>query len=82
MIEANDGTNVLNLDEARKRKAEVDEAEKYITRLRRAQHMLAAIVRKAGRVRISRAELEAVGNEARFAVQMNKDGDVILTFVG
>jgi hypothetical protein len=48
--------------------------------LMRARTMLAALVRRTGRVRISRAEVE-IGAGSRVEVKVQDNGDLVVSFV-
>lgn len=55
--------------------------EKRMTSLMKRSHMLAALVRATGRVRIMREDLEAIGARDRLDVKAQDNGDLVVTFL-
>jgi hypothetical protein len=79
--------NVLSLGAARaKREAEarereeLSELEKLTLRYKRLQHVVAALTKKTGRIRISAADLRDVGDRPRFRMRMDQGGNVLITW--
>lgn len=66
------------------RKAEqrlVSVDERGLEKLHRARIMLAALVRKTGRVRISRSDLDSITPASKLDVKVQPSGDLVVTFV-
>lgn len=90
MSETNDG-EVIDLNAWMKGKeAEVAKTkagplvsidERRLTQLVKGRIMLAALVRKEGRIRITRRELEAVQQRDKLDVKVQENGDLMVTFL-
>ncbi len=55
--------------------------ERRLTQLVKGRIMLAALVKRDGRVRITRRELEAVQQRDKLDVKVQENGDLMVTFV-
>lgn len=72
---------------AEERKLEKDVAsaarlhEEAVRGLRKAQHMLAALVKLQGRIRITRAQLESVGPKDGLDVKADEHGNLVVTYL-
>jgi hypothetical protein len=55
--------------------------EDAVRGLRKAQHMLAALVKEQGRIRITRAMLESVGPKDGLDVKVDDAGNLVVTYL-
>lgn len=55
--------------------------EEAVRGLRKAQHMLAALVKMQGRIRITRAMLESVGPKDGLDVKVDEHGNLLVTYL-
>lgn len=55
--------------------------ERRLAQLAKARIMLAALVKRDGRVRITRRELDAIEQRSKLDVKVQENGDLVVTFV-
>lgn len=85
------GDNVVPITRQQRRAAEREAAkvpeplisitEAQYGKLMRARIMLAALVKREGRVRLTQRELNGIGKRAKLDVKVAENGDVVMTFV-
>lgn len=66
---------------AREGERELAAADKRMAALMKARALLFAMARENGRIRVSRAHLDALTDRDQLAAKVQENGDIVLTFV-